>query len=460
MDYYFSLLVTIISLVILLAYFAFYQSMLHPQRDYRYSTIAFFFGLAAAGLALFIQILLNTYFETQSKFFLAFFYSSFTEELARLIFIFIFIKYIKLETSVYDGIFYGIILGGSFGFIESSLYSFDLPFWPLMLRTITAMPLHLLNGGIIGYFLMIYVLSNPKNLPLIKILQGWLFCYLLHGLYNFFVFSGGNVLILIPAILVFIFFFLEFVIARSSAFFPKIVYDSLNLHLDDYELLRKYIRHDQWLRYEQDTDELKKVTLFQKVQTKKLISTGIFLVINLVFTVIYFKFPQLIKLYMSGIQTSEFVSIFVFYPLFISVNMILGGVLNPEYLDRKVIKIPMVTFLFARSETHIEDAVTYYITRAGFYSPFLNPEKFEGQIHFEFILSKKHFSNILGKVIWLNSREPSEEDDGGVYSGALIAFEGIPHNLIWYWKWCKFKHFTNNVFKNIKQRFNSKMYSD
>ncbi|MCB1194079.1 MAG: PrsW family intramembrane metalloprotease [Leptospiraceae bacterium] len=455
MDYYFSLVVTVISLVILLGYFAFYQNLLHPQKDYRYSTIAFFFGLASAGLALFIQIVLNTYLQTENKFFLAFFYSSFTEELARLIFIFIFIKYIKLETSVYDGIYYGIVLGGSFGFIESSLYSFDLPFWPLMLRTITAMPLHLLNGGIIGYFLMIYVLSNPQNLPVIKILQGWFLCYFLHGLYNYFVFSGGNVLIIIPAILVFIFFFLEFVIARSAAFFPQIVYESLNLHLDDYELIRKYIRHDQWLRYEQDSEALKKVTLFQKVQTKKLVATGIFLTIYLIFTLIYFKFPVVIELYLSGIQTSEFVSIFVFYPLFISLNIILGGVLNPEYLDRKVIKIPMVTFVFARTASYLEDAVTYYITRAGFYAPFLQPENFTGKINFEFMLAKKQFSKISGKVIWQNSREPNEEEgDGGVFSGALIAFDDIPHQLIWYWKWCKFKHFNSNIIKNIKQKFN------
>ena len=120
------------------------------------------FGIMAAGMALGLQLSLQATGLPENAFNVAFFYSALLEELVKCLLIFFLLWYFKIREVLYDGIYYGIVVGGAFGFVENTIYASVLSFWPMMLRTITSSTLHMLNGGIVGYFVMKFLFTEAK----------------------------------------------------------------------------------------------------------------------------------------------------------------------------------------------------------------------------------------------------------------------------------------------------------
>jgi len=97
-----------------------------------------------------------------------------------------------------DGIVYTITASLGFAFFENIFYSSG-PVAVLLIRGVTAVPLHAIASGTMGYFLGVSRVTG-KNL----ILSGYLSAVLIHGLYDFFLFEGGwAAFLVIPLLLIF-----------------------------------------------------------------------------------------------------------------------------------------------------------------------------------------------------------------------------------------------------------------
>ena len=98
---------------------------------------------------------------------------------------------------VADGIVYTITAGLGFAFFENILYSAG-PTSIIVLRGLTAVPLHAVTAGILGYFI-----GRSRFLPRPVFLRGIILAALLHGLYDLLLFSDSwAAFLVIPLLLV------------------------------------------------------------------------------------------------------------------------------------------------------------------------------------------------------------------------------------------------------------------
>ena len=93
---------------------------------------------------------------------------------------------------VVDGILYTIAASLGFAFFENILYSFGPPSM-MLVRGITAVPLHASASGILGYFI-----GTTKATGKNRLMTGLFWAVAVHGLYDFLLFTGSW-----PAFLVF-----------------------------------------------------------------------------------------------------------------------------------------------------------------------------------------------------------------------------------------------------------------
>lgn len=115
-------------------------------------------------------------------------------------------KFLVIKTYLYkktefdevtDGIVYTAAASLGFAFFESLLYSFGPPY-VMILRGITSVPLHATASGIMGYYI-----GLAKQTGDFKPGRGLLYAVIIHGLYNFLLFTGSPLVVLIVPLLFF-----------------------------------------------------------------------------------------------------------------------------------------------------------------------------------------------------------------------------------------------------------------
>lgn len=107
------------------------------------------------------------------------------EESCKLFFVYRFLFRRSEFDEISDGIVYTIAASMGFALFENILYSQGAETWVLLLRGFTAVPLHALASGIMGY----YIGKAKFESPSLRF-KGLFFAVLIHGAYDFFLFTG------------------------------------------------------------------------------------------------------------------------------------------------------------------------------------------------------------------------------------------------------------------------------
>jgi RsiW-degrading membrane proteinase PrsW (M82 family) len=160
----------------------------------------FLLGIAIVFPAALIELLLDASIVTDvpilRNLFRAFIVAAFVEEG---------LKYLVVKNFVFDrpefdeltdGIIYTITASLGFAFFENLFYSVGSPV-TLIIRGFTAVPLHAAASGIMGYYMGVGKFQNAVALQ-----QGLLMAVLIHGLYDFFLFQGGMLSLLVIPLLI------------------------------------------------------------------------------------------------------------------------------------------------------------------------------------------------------------------------------------------------------------------
>lgn len=116
------------------------------------------------------------------------------------------IKYLVIRIFIYnrkefdevtDGIVYTITASLGFAFFENIFYSFGSPA-VLVIRGLTAVPLHASASGILGYHIGLSKFNEKSYIG-----RGLAYAVLIHGFYDFFLFTGTLVSVLVLPLLIF-----------------------------------------------------------------------------------------------------------------------------------------------------------------------------------------------------------------------------------------------------------------
>ncbi len=159
----------------------------------------FLLGFAAVIPAALIEVYLSPFFQGSTKLtdslYRAFLIAAVVEEGIKLAVIRIFIYNRREFDEVADGIVYTITASLGFAFFENLFYSFG-SLSVLIIRGVTAVPLHAAASGIMGYFI-----GKSKFQGAGSIMTGFIFAVIIHGLYDFLLFYGGSTSFLVILLL-------------------------------------------------------------------------------------------------------------------------------------------------------------------------------------------------------------------------------------------------------------------
>ncbi|ALO28335.1 PrsW family glutamic-type intramembrane protease [Leptospira borgpetersenii] len=427
-------------------YWFFYRNTYyHPNRK-SFDFSAIFCGILTVGLAIFPEILAKQYIDENSYFERAFQGSSLLEEVPKLIVILWYFKGPKTVYNTSDGIYFGLTLGASFGLLENFLYSPILDFWPLFLRAVTSLPIHTFTGGIYGFATMQYYHSRPSSFDFLGILYSLFGCFLLHGTFNYILLINGNFMILLPFILAAGFFVLEYLLTISQNILPIEVLQSIGLFSDDYQVISRFTRYDSWMRSSQSRNQkLDPIPLLRQLPKGKIfISVFLFLIPSLLYS-IYLNFPERVPLLLGGIRTSEFIGLFLIYPIWLSVLILFRGIFNPKFFRERVLKIPLFIAVSIVQEEREYHSLAYSLSRKGFYSPVEKTLSIGDRVYVTFYVAGKEFPNILAIPVWLNVRE----DDPEFESGAVFIFVNPPWKLLFWRSLVRIKQQFQNLIHQI-----------
>ena len=108
----------------------------------------------------------------------AFIVAAFVEELVKFLFIKL-IFYIRKPDSHIKGIITAVSVGLGFALLENIMYSFDSS-WIVIVRCVSAVPLHMITTGILGYYMYYSLDDYPAAHN-----KGFAEAFMLHGIYDF-----------------------------------------------------------------------------------------------------------------------------------------------------------------------------------------------------------------------------------------------------------------------------------
>ncbi|MDV6237351.1 PrsW family glutamic-type intramembrane protease [Leptospira ellisii] len=431
-------------------YWFFYRNTYYHPNAVSFDLSAIFSGVFAVGLAIFPELLIQNVLEEHSHLEKAFLRSSLAEEVPKLLVILWYFRGLRGRYNTADAIYFGLTLGASFGLLENLFYSSILEFWPLFLRAVTSLPIHTFTGGIFGFVAMEYYHSRPTSFRFMQVLYGLAGCFLLHGTFNYVLLMDGELIAAIPFVLASGFFILEYLLTISQNILPIEVLQSIGLYKDDYKVVSKFTRYDSWMRTSQNFQQKgPPIELLRRLSRAKIAWAAALFVIPAVLYSIYIIFPERIPVLLGGIKTSEFIGLFVVYPVWLCVLILFRGILNPRFFRERVLRIPLfiaVSITQGENEYH---SLAYSLSRKGFYSPVEKTLLIGERVQVTFYVAGREFAGILAIPVWLNVRE----EDPDFEPGAVFIFVNVPWKLL-FWRMAVR---TKQQFQNlIRQIFPSK----
>jgi len=154
----------------------------------------FLLGVAATVPVIIIEIILTQFnnlliTNTVGYFaFKAFIVAAFSEELLKLTVVYYFVYNKVAFDEIMDGIVYAVTASLGFACLENVLYVINGGISTAIVRAFTAVPLHAVAAGVMGYYIGCAKFAESKNLKIIYFLRGLLYAIFIHGLYDFVLF--------------------------------------------------------------------------------------------------------------------------------------------------------------------------------------------------------------------------------------------------------------------------------
>lgn len=193
----FSLLMALAPSIGLLIYF--YKQDRKKPEPIGLITRIFFLGIVFTIPACLIEIMSDKIFFRLNgstalyNFLKAFMVAAFVEELIKLIIVKKFVYKNPHFDEVMDGIVYTIVASLGFAFMENLIYVIDGGIEVAVARAFTAVPMHAVASGIMGYYIGKAKFSENRKKENALIYKGLWFAIFIHGTYNFLLFESPEI---------------------------------------------------------------------------------------------------------------------------------------------------------------------------------------------------------------------------------------------------------------------------
>lgn len=205
---------------------------------------------------------------------------AFIEEMSKMAIFFLFVFDNKYYDDIYDGIIYMMLIALSFAGLENVMYAFSESTIQesislSIMRDITTIPLHVICGIIIGYFLSLSSFSKDKEKKYVNILVALLFSSILHGTFNNLMNLLGNLNINYNnSIQVILCEALPLILIMIALFIVAVKFIKKNIKLNEvymenkeYDLKHKYLM--TYNEYLNSNDRKRRIDTYNKISIKE-----------------------------------------------------------------------------------------------------------------------------------------------------------------------------------------------
>ena len=198
---------------------------------------------------------------------------AFIEEISKMAIFFLFVFDNKYYDDMYDGLVYMMLIALSFAGLENVMYAFSestiqKSISLSIMRDITTIPLHVICGIIIGYFLSLSSFSKNKEKKYVNILVALLLSGALHGTFNSYYDSSVQVILFeaLPLILIMVALFVV-----AVKFIKKnIKLNEVYMENKEYDTKHKYLMtYDEYMN---SNDRRRRVDTYNKISIKEKIT--------------------------------------------------------------------------------------------------------------------------------------------------------------------------------------------
>ncbi len=208
---------------------------------------------------------------------------AFIEEISKMAIFFLFVFDNKYYDDIYDGLVYMMLISLSFAGLENVMYAFSestiqKSISLSIMRDITTIPLHVICGIIIGYFLSLSSFSNDKERKYINILLALLLSSALHGTFNSLMNLLGSLNINYDSsVQVILFEALPLILIMVALFVVAVKFIKKNIKLNEvymenkeYDTKHKYLMtYDEYMN---SNDRRRRVDTYNKISIKEKIT--------------------------------------------------------------------------------------------------------------------------------------------------------------------------------------------
>ena len=309
--------------------------------------------------------------------------------------------------SVMEGTLSAMMFGIGFSLAENLFYAGQFGFSIIILRILFSVPLHLTTCGIMGYYLSMKKLSNNPSFKTGYAMKAFFLPYLLHGIFDSFLIWGGRTSYLAPPILILMVIILEFMLSRSQTIAPFRSLSAMNLRFEEWLTMDQEPRYERWIVQSMGTPSARQVHLFLwRPGIIRFLLVIAFMVIA-VFGLSYrFQIMDALNIILKTEDQIIFLGIF---PISISLIIILVGAINPNFFQKSMIRIPIISDV----ELYIDDEfqemqVTYSISSANCFLRSSEKLGLGTKVTVRFESAKRASELIEGEVVWENHTDKQQ----------------------------------------------------
>jgi RsiW-degrading membrane proteinase PrsW (M82 family) len=197
MHLFISLVMAVAPSLLLVCYY-YKQDMKKPEPKHLVTKI-FLLGIAFTIPAIILEMLFDEMFVFVMRdsiiyhLFKAFIVAALIEEVTKLLIVKWFVYDHDQFDEVMDGIVYTIMASLGFACLENIIYVIDGGFTIALVRAITAVPMHAVASGMMGYYIGKAKFSEGKQDKKSMIYKGLGYAVLIHGIYDFLLFASPKI---------------------------------------------------------------------------------------------------------------------------------------------------------------------------------------------------------------------------------------------------------------------------
>ncbi len=344
----------------------FYLYYFSIKRDVLHHLEYFAYGMLLAPLVLFAGPYLVALVPAKSVLAQGFLQIALVEKAGAFAVVFLLMRRSRARLTVSNAVACAMFLGMGFAAVENVVFAATASLSVLLVRFMSAVPLHVLSCGLIGYYLALRELSSSRSHRAAYFAVAVAVPVFFHGMYDSLILLGGSKTFLTAGLLFLLMALMELNLAKSQVLPLLEGLAEERLSLEDWQTIERQQQFERWIQLSMGARNVQAVPFFRYVlsRVKMVVVAGI-----VAFAAWFLiKGGWLVSVLGVPLTGQESLVVFVLIPVLYAAQLVLVGVVNPDYFKYSVIRIPVIIDTVmsldvdAAREDDVVDAVTYHIT--------------------------------------------------------------------------------------------------